>query len=153
MIKDILKPKSEEDIINDLNKLSKIDLNNKLINAARNGLINVVQYLINAGSDINYNDNNVDYTPLMYATLQNHKKIVKLLIKNGANVNIKSVSGWSALTLSIYQGWNDIIKILFDNGALIDFNNFEDMFKLRRAITNGHRDSVDLIRKLFKQNL
>jgi len=60
------------------------------------GHIKVVNQLLHAGAKVNVKTNQ-NKTPLMYAI--RYPKIVKMLLLNGANVNITSISG-SALTIA-----------------------------------------------------
>ncbi len=57
------------------------------------------------------------YTPLMKAARNNKLELVNFLIKNGANVNAKSMDGSTALSLAVEKGHNDIINVLKSNGA------------------------------------
>ena len=47
----ILRPKSREDIIRDLSKLKQDELDDKLIEASRNGQKDIVEMLLKAGAD------------------------------------------------------------------------------------------------------
>ena len=62
----------------------------------KEGDIENVQHLINAGVDINVQDEN-DMTPLMIASVAGHKELVEQLIKSGADVNLQNTSGDTAL--------------------------------------------------------
>lgn len=52
-----------------------------------------------------------------------HKKktdnedIVKMLIKNGIDVNLKDDQGWSSLNWAAFKANAKMVKILLDNGA------------------------------------
>jgi len=82
-IGDILKPKSNEDIIKDLSNLSQKEKNKKLLNASIRGHDELVSLLIKVGADVNTEDNH-KYTPLMYASYNGHVKVVDLLKRYGA---------------------------------------------------------------------
>jgi ankyrin repeat protein len=115
---DILKPKSKENIINELNNLSQHKRNKILFEASYKGQIDIVKLLIETGADINAkNYNGYESTPLMYALVAEHLEVVKLLIKAGANVNAKNIWGETALFLASRKGYEDIIKILIEVGA------------------------------------
>ena len=67
-----------------------------LMIAASSGLDKIAEILIEFGADIDaVSDHN--YTALISAVIKNKYVIVKLLLKSGANFNIKTFSGMNAL--------------------------------------------------------
>lgn len=56
-----------------------------------------------------------NYTPLIYACIYGHLKIVKALVVRHCDINIKERSGKSALTFSIEKGHLDIAYYLITN--------------------------------------
>ncbi len=52
------------------------------------------------------------YTPLMYATLRGDPKMVELLLRNGANVNVMSKDGDTAIELALRGGFQECADIL-----------------------------------------
>lgn len=64
-------------------------------------------------------------TALMIACAQNHKdndRIIKLLVDLGSDVNIKSSTNFTALTIAISESNIPAIKILIDSGSKIPDN-------------------------------
>jgi ankyrin repeat protein len=82
-IEDLLVPKSKEDIINKLNKLSQEKKDEKLFNAVIKGQLEIIKLLIETGANVNAKNINGD-TALMYAYGNKRKDIVKLLKNYGA---------------------------------------------------------------------
>jgi len=111
----ILKPKSEDDIIRDLSKLSQEEKNQKLIDASFYGYLDIVKILIEAGADVN-TKNFFGYTPLLWASIYNHKEVVNLLIEAGADINAKNNYGYTALIYASGNNNKDIIDLLKDMG-------------------------------------
>ena len=68
---------------------------------------------------INSRDKKSGYTPLMSALTGKEKRIVELLIENGANVNVEDKQGRSPLHLACTFNNLDYCKILIANGANI----------------------------------
>lgn len=84
---------------------SKIDSSSKglleetKINGNRD--LNKVIELINQGADVNYQGEHNRETALMNASEQGDIEIMKVLLENGANVNLKSHSGNTALNYAV----------------------------------------------------
>ena len=101
-----------------------------LIAAVSNNQLNIVQFLIDNGADVN---EKVDfgYTALMIAALRRDPEIVSLLIKAGADVNAKTkmndetrsadvpegLSDKTAIMIASERGFFDIVEILSQSGA------------------------------------
>ena len=112
----VLPPKSKEDIMRDLRTLSKGELDKQLIKASEKGLTNIVKWIIDAGADVN-TQNQIWWTALMYASFNGHKDVVKLLLDNGADVDAKDTDGWTALMYASTNGYEDIVDLLKKHGA------------------------------------
>lgn len=53
----------------------------------------------------------------MMASQEGYTEIVKILIDNEADVNIKTEDGWTALMMASKYGHTDIVKLLKKAGA------------------------------------
>jgi ankyrin repeat protein len=104
----------------------KIDTDSeKLIDAIKKRKYESVKDLINRKDlclKINYqkpsNFNIIDgFTPLMYAVLNENIEIVKILIKNGADVNSISKYGKTALVIAQEMKNKEIMDFLISNGG------------------------------------
>jgi len=112
----IFRPKSKEEIISSLKKLSIEEKNNLLINAAFNGYRDVVELLISVGANV---DVKTIYgmNAFMGAAACGRKDVVELLLNVGADVNAKDNDGWSALTYAVWNGKKDVVDLLKKYGA------------------------------------
>jgi ankyrin repeat protein len=72
--------------------------------------------------DINSHNDNGD-TALVLASEYRHKNIVSLLLKNGADPNIRTYNDYTALYFALINQNMDIVKILLDHGANINERN------------------------------
>ena len=115
----ILIPKSKEYINNYISKLSKHELNNKLIEASYAGFKDIVKIILDAGCDVNAKDS-FGWNALRCATARGHIDIVSMLLKKGANVNDKTVGGWTSLDMAYAYNHLDIITILKEYGAVFN---------------------------------
>jgi ankyrin repeat protein len=63
------------------------------------------------GANINVKDNN-GWTPLHEATLNGHKQLVDLLIKNGADINAEVGHWGTPLSVALSSGKQEVAAIL-----------------------------------------
>lgn len=92
--------------------------------------------------------NSVDkkgYTALMWAAVRGLEDIVSMLIKAGADVNIKNSDGYTALINAAWTGNPNIAKILIGAGADINHKNKYGTTALVSAIEYGKLDVVKLL--------
>jgi len=81
------------------------------------GKIEIVQLLIQAGADVNTWNLDQDSNPLLMAIWGGHEHLVSLLLKEGANPNIKDNEGNSPLRLSVEEENIKMVKLLLNYGA------------------------------------
>lgn len=80
----------------------------------------ILEHLISRGIDLNAQDSE-GRTPLMDAIIQGDLEAVKLLRKNGANINLKDAYGNTALILASLVNNSEIVQYLI-NDVEIDLN-------------------------------
>ena len=147
-IDDILKPKSKDDIKNELSKLSKEELNDKLFYASLNGDYSVVEFLIKHNLvNINVQGNYGD-TALINASANGHIDIVELLIKLGADVNIKDRYGDTALFYAVMHKYNDLCELLLKSGAKVNIKDKDGTTPKSLALNNGFDELFNLLNNM-----
>ena len=99
---DILKPKSEEEILSQLGDLSPENL---LIMSSKIGFLPGVKLALKNGTDVHTQN---DYA-LRWASGNGHKDVVELLLKNGANVHARNDY---ALYWASANGHKDVVELL-----------------------------------------
>lgn len=73
-------------------------------------------------------------TPIMIAVTTKNKEMVKLLLDNGANINIKNkIDGYTPLILAVRVGDIKIAKLLLDHCADINIKDDEGKTAIRTA--------------------
>jgi tetratricopeptide (TPR) repeat protein/ankyrin repeat protein len=88
-----------------------------------------VQEAIKNGSNINCQDDELGWTPLMSGMLnESVQEIATLLVAAGANVNMTSWSGINALMLAAESSESSLVKYLLDNGAIEHINDTESEY-------------------------
>jgi len=85
--------------------------------AARNGQLNALKFLLHSGAQVNLIDEDRGSTALFDSALEKNKDMVKTLIEAGADVNIQSKDGQTALVVVVGSGDEEIVEILFKAGA------------------------------------
>ena len=81
------------------------------------GHINCVKQLIDAGANVNFQNQPTQLTSLFAAVSIGHADIVKILISAGADLNKKCTNGQTALICSAVNQNAELTKILIEAGA------------------------------------
>ena len=136
----ILKAKSQDEILDSLKKSSK-NPNDILIKSVDKGFLFGVKYALENGANVHTID---DYA-LRWASQNGHYDIVKLLLDYGADIHTDNDE---ALRWAAYEGHYDVIKLLLENGADIHAQNDA---ALRHAEYNGHTDVVELLKSYINK--
>jgi ankyrin repeat protein len=85
-----------------------------LMYASRDGRMEIVRTLLDAGADINVRDAN-DITPLIAAITNNHPDVARLLIDRGADVKAVDWYGRTALWAAVETRNMDVDNATFEN--------------------------------------
>jgi len=105
-----LKPKANNEIINDLSKMSQEEKNNLLISTIQNNNIENAKTLIEFGANVNTIVNG--HTPLIWASLYGFTDLAKILIKAGADITKKNKYDETPLELSRRFNHKDTYELL-----------------------------------------
>ena len=130
------------------NQKAEIILSDKdaeLLEAIDKDDIAAARAALSNGANVNTIVNRIDMTAIMRASGRGHADIVKLLLEKGANVNAKSIHGYTALTAASRNGHADIVKLLIDSGADVNAKEIEGATALMAASWAGHADVVRLL--------
>lgn len=126
--------------------------------ASRGGYVEIVKELIQKGAIVDELNNKTLETPLMSAvgyqqdydgilfTLNNnaedHLNVVRLLLKNGADINRKKPGCEAAISKASLGGDADMVKLLIENGANIKdclinrYRNIDNIYKIPDWLLN-----------------
>ncbi|KAJ3403875.1 hypothetical protein CcCBS67573_g06458 [Chytriomyces confervae] len=116
--------------------------------AASGKHVNVAEYLIEKGADVNALDD-ADWTPLMIAVSVGSAPLVDFLLQNGADVNLQNENKQTPLFYAASKGWLDVCQLLISHGAKINVRDHLNQTALHRACAKGN---VALVRLLLEQN-
>ncbi len=104
-------------------------------------------YLIGAGAPVNASSYNpLKVTPLHSAVAGNHLSVAELLMKCGADPNLRQSGGFTPLHAAAQNGNVDLLRMLLINGADLRIQNDEGKTALDMAKEAGHTDAVEYLK-------
>jgi ankyrin repeat protein len=117
-----------------------------LNSAATHNNIKAIEYLVNAGAQIN-SKNSKSLTPLM-TTIQNgaNSQTIVTLLKLGADVNIQDKRGFTALMHAINYNCSGLAEILIAHGAKLHLRTNEDTYYRTAYEMASPRDHTEIKR-------
>ncbi len=129
-----------------------IELMIEFSNLCKNGNIDKVKSLLEQYPkiDINYQEINYLYTPLMMASIHNNIKIVKLLIEYKVDINIRSKYCKSAIVYAYLNNNINITIILLENIKHKYIPNEHDISLLNEVVS---RRETKLLKLLLSGNI
>jgi len=93
-------------------------INNKMLEAVVNGNYETTFNMIEKGADVNFS--RTDNSALGLAAYKNYNDITTLLIKNGANLNLKNKILWTPIFSAIENNNLALYEFMREHGAMID---------------------------------
>lgn len=112
------------------------------------GHLEAAEYLVRAGASVNTSANNsLGATPLQSAVAGNHTDIVRMLIKNGANPNVRERGGYTPMHVAADNGNAEIIQLLIFAGADLQAKSDDGKIPLDLASAKGHAQAVEILKR------
>merc|ERR1711935_284067 len=105
---------------------------------AQNGNLRNVQGLLMKGADINglaAFKFKKSYTPLIFAAIHGHDRVVSELLQKGANVELKTQDGFNAILWAAKNNHENVVKVIIDDSyhreiAKLFVDSFDDVSSL-----------------------
>ncbi len=122
--------------------------NTPLLAAVRARQFAVVKFLLENKADTelkHHGVNNEQLTPLIWATRQENKDIVDLLLEHGANVDATDVNRKTALHWAADHGFKTIAETLLAHKAEVDAREKDDVTPLRMAAQKGFKSIAEIL--------
>lgn len=124
------------------------ELNDKLLTAADDGDYMTVCEAIEVGADVNAKCS-MGWTALICASRRNEYRdsplIVKILLENGADVNLQDRDGKTPLMSVNYWGSTEISKLLIESGADVNLKDKCGTTALMQKCQDALHDSAKLL--------
>jgi ankyrin repeat protein len=118
---------------------------NRFIMAARNNDLAGVEDFLRRFGKRHVDSQGYGHTALNYAASKGNLEIVKILLKNGASMERKSVGGHTALHWAAQDGHPEVARFLLGNGSPIDAKNNAGETPLMLAAAMNHGDIARLL--------
>ncbi len=112
------------------------------------GHFEVAEYLVKAGAPINSTSHNpLTAAPIQSAASAGHDQIVKMLLANGADPNVREQRGYTPLHSAAQSGSEEIIRTLIYGGADMSLKGDDGKLALDLAQEAGHEECVRLLQE------
>ncbi len=123
----------------------KRHLESNLMEVARIGDYLAVDTYLRKGTEVNCRDKD-GLTPLIWAAIQGHEEVVKLLLERGADLEAKNHNGDTALMWASAMGHKDVVDFMLDRGANADLGEPKSgVTALMAAAAKGHADVAQVL--------
>jgi ankyrin repeat protein len=110
------------------------------------GHLDSAEYLVKAGAPINSHSNNsLKAAPIQSATAGRHRKVVKMLLDNRADPNIREQGGYTPLHAAAQNGDEEMIRTLLFGGADTNLKSDDGKTPLDVAIEAGQDKAAMLL--------
>ena len=114
------------------------------------GDINRLNFIIKQGYKLNIDEKTMDgATPLLISIALRESNMAKVLINNGADVNIPDNEGLTPLHIACQEGDIELAKVLIEKGANIRSKTAKGNYPIMLAIANDHEE---LSKMLFQKH-
>ncbi|OQR91972.1 hypothetical protein THRCLA_08832 [Thraustotheca clavata] len=117
--------------------------------AIAEGQLEMLEFLVNHGANVNLQDKKAAFTPIMLALAQqpmNYLDMIEIMMKQQPDLTIKDKSGQTALHLAAQFGKADSVALLLKTKMNLDIPDAKSkMTPLITAAGRGHFDVVQLL--------
>jgi ankyrin repeat protein len=112
------------------------------------GHLDVADYLVKAGAPINApSRNGLSAAPIQSAAAAGHEKIVDMLLKNGADPNVREQGGYTPLHAAAQNGDLAVIRTLIYGGADLEVKSRDGKTPLDLALEGDHLEAAKLLQE------
>lgn len=117
-----------------------------IFQACLNNEIEIVNFLVKHGADVNYSFGDNGLTPLLKATLCGFKEMVSTLVKHGADIEKSTIElGNTPLHIAANNNLIEIAEILLKSGAAVNKENKIKSTPVHLAARRGYPNMVMIL--------
>jgi len=110
------------------------------------GQFEAARYLVLKGADVNLpSKNGFNVFPLHSATAGNHTDVARMLVDNGADINVKQQMGVTPLHSAAQNGNLELIILLLEKGAMVDIRMEGGKLPADLARDKGFNEIADIL--------
>jgi ankyrin repeat protein len=110
------------------------------------GNVQLVQSFLDHGADVNLApDTSPGHTPLMEAAETGDIEVGKLLLANGAEINMGDAFGDPAVNVAAFNGQLEFTKMLIEMGADPNIRGYGNRTAVGQALSRGHDEIADYL--------
>jgi len=112
------------------------------------GHLDVAEYLVKAGAAVNApSRNDLKAAPLQSAAAGRHERVVDMLLKNGADPNVREQGGYTPLHAAAQNGDVATMRTLIYGGADLALKSNNGQTPLDLALEAGHGEAAKLLQE------
>jgi len=112
------------------------------------GHFDVAEYLVKAGAPVNSpSRNDLKAAPIQSAAAAGYEKIVSMLLKSGADPNVREQGGYTPLHAAAQNGDKEIIRALLYGGANLAIRSNDGKMPLDLALEAGHTEAAKILQE------
>jgi len=124
------------------------NLDQELVQAAKKGNTESVEYALGKGANVNAKDPEFHATALMWAAHEGRLDTMRILIQHGAEIDMRGDDGETALWFTAQRGQLEAMKLLVENGADPAVVGRDGQSAYTVAVTKGNTEIVDYLESL-----
>ena len=113
--------------------------------AVKEGNVEAVKQHLDAGTYINSRNSGNEWTPLHVASFEGNKKIVELLVAEGADVDARDRLSDRPIHHAITYKYKDIVEFLISKSADVNAKNAAKYTPLHLAIRDDNKKVAELL--------
>ena len=108
-------------------------------------ILNLIEKLKKSNASLSFRDKEDGLTLLHRSILHGSFEITKILVENGAEVNIPNLSGLSSLHLAAQMGDAETLAYLISKSANVMQRDFENRISLHHAVLGGNTQCAEIL--------